>query len=119
MLRNQIVDGFLNDFWVGERKIFVNFSIVFSVSKLSSGFLFVKVGAPNNHSTAFVGWFDENIFAVSKSFECRPFFSGEVRIFNVPIEIKFPNVWAAFFDKEIYGSKTKTSPHRDSIPLYL
>ena len=74
MLRNQIVDG--------ERKIFVDFSIEFSVSKLSSGFLFVKVGSPNKHSTVFVGWFDDNIFAVSKRFECRPFFSGEVRIFN-------------------------------------
>ena len=81
LLRNQIVDGILYYFLVGERKIFVYLSIEFSVGKLSSGFLFVKVGAPNNHSTAFLGRLDDDIFAALKSFECRPFFSGEVRTF--------------------------------------
>ena len=97
MLRNQIIDSILDDFLIGERKIFVNVSIGFSVSTVVERLF--EVGAPNNHSTAFVGWFGDHIFAVSKRFECRPFFSGEIRIFNVLIEIKFPNVSAAFLTK--------------------
>ena len=42
----------LMSFLVGERKIFVGFSIEYSVGKLSTGFFFEKVGSPNgNHST--------------------------------------------------------------------
>ena len=29
-------------------------------TNLSKSFLFVKVGAPNDHGTTFVGWFDDD-----------------------------------------------------------
>ena len=38
----------LMSFLVGERKIFVDFSIEYSVGKLSTGFFFEKVGSPRD-----------------------------------------------------------------------
>ena len=45
----------------GHCTVFVYFCIEFNVGKLSKSLLFVKVGAPNDYGTAFVGWFDDII----------------------------------------------------------
>ena len=39
---------------------------------MPKSFLSVKVGPPNNYRAAFVGRFDKNIFAFTKTFECCP-----------------------------------------------
>ena len=57
-------------------EIFVSFCIEFSGGQLSKGFLFVlkKVGAPNNHGTASVGSFDDDVVPSFKILVGSPFF---------------------------------------------
>ena len=59
LFRNEFINGISDNFVIGLCEIFVYFYIEFSVGQLSKSFLFVKVGAPNDHGTAFVDWFDD------------------------------------------------------------
>ena len=67
--------------------------------------MFVKVGAPNDYGTAFVGWFDDDIIPNFKIFVCSPFFFGKICKFETFVEVKCLNVYTAFFDKEVDGRK--------------
>ena len=89
---------------VGRSEIFVNFGIKGGVGKLPKSFLSVKVGPPNNYRAAFVGRFDNNIFAFAKTFECCPFFCRKVRDFNVALKFKFLNIATAFFKEANWPS---------------
>ena len=60
MFRNEFVNGIYDNFLISLCEIFVYLCIEFSVGQLSKSFLFVKVGGPNDHRTAFIGWFDDN-----------------------------------------------------------
>jgi len=66
---------------------------------LSKSFLSVKVGPPNNYRAAFVGRFDNNIFAFTKTFECCPFFCRKVR--DLPT---FSRDRPTFTDKKLFGN---------------
>ena len=57
--------------------------------------LSVKVGLPSNYCAAFVGRFDNNIFAFTKTFECCPFFCRKVPDFGVVLKFKFLNIATA------------------------
>ena len=72
---------------------------------MSKSFLFVKVGAPNDHGTAFVGWFDDNVVPSFKILVGSPFFFRKIKKFEAFVEIEFLDVHAAFFNKEINRSK--------------
>ena len=64
MFRNEFVNGIFDKFLISLCEIFVYFCIEFSVGQLSKSFLFVKVGAPNDYGTAFVGWFDNDVVPI-------------------------------------------------------
>ena len=53
---------FFNNFLILKCMIYRNFTVKFSVRELPKCLLFIKVGAPNDYRTAFIGCFDYNIF---------------------------------------------------------
>jgi len=64
-LSYEFVNGIFNGVLVNRSEIFVNLLIKRGVGKLPQSFFLVEVGPPNNLSAAFVGRFDNNVFAFS------------------------------------------------------
>ena len=60
---------------------------------------------PNDHGTAFVGWFDDNVVPSFKILVGSPFFFRKIWKFEAFVEVEFLDVHAAFFNKEINRSK--------------
>ena len=78
MFRNKFVNGIFDNFLISLCEIFVYLCIEFSVGQLSKSFLFVKVGAPNDHGPAFVGWLDDNVIPSFKILVGSPFFFRKI-----------------------------------------
>ena len=58
----------LTIWWLVEVKSFIDFNITTGVRKLPNSFFLVEVHLPNNQSAAFVGRFDNCVFALTKIF---------------------------------------------------
>ena len=97
----KFVNSDLDNLLVSGGEIFIDLSIKRGVRKLPQSFFLVKVGPPNDQSAAFVGRFDNYIFALTKILKCRSLFRRKVGKFGVTIEIKFIDVMTAFIDKKI------------------
>ena len=97
MFWNEFANGIFDNFLISLCEIFVYFCIEFSVGQLSKSFLFVKVGAPNDHGTAFVGWFDDDVVPSFKILVGSPLFFRKILKFEAFVEIEFLDVYAAFF----------------------
>ena len=54
--------------WLVEVKSFIDFNITRGVRKLANSFFLVEVDPPNKQSTAFVGRFDNYVFALTTVF---------------------------------------------------
>ena len=90
-----VVNSALDNLLVSGGEIFI------CVRKLPQSFFLVKVGLPNNQSAAFVGRFDNCVFALTKILKCRSLFRRKVGKFGVVIEIKFTDVLTAFVKKNL------------------
>ena len=101
MFDYKVINSALDNLLVSGGEIFIDLSIKRGVRKLPQSFFLVKVGPPNDQSAAFVGRFDNYIFALTKILKCRSLLRRNVRKFGVTIEIKFIDVMTAFIDKEI------------------
>ena len=97
----KFVNSDLDNLLVSGGEIFIDHSIKRGVRKLPQSFFLVKVGPPNDQSAAFVGRFDNYIFALTKILKCRSLFRRKVGKFGVTIEIKFIEVMTALIDKKI------------------
>ena len=100
LLDYKVINSALDNLLVSGGEIFIDFSIKRGVRKLPQSFFLVKVGPPNDQSAAFVGRFDNYIFALTKILKCRSLFRTKVGKFGVTIEIKFIDVMTAFIDKK-------------------
>ena len=63
-----VIYGALDNLLVSGSEIFVDLSIKGGVRKLPQSFFLVEVGQPNNQSAAFVGRFENDVFALTKVF---------------------------------------------------
>ena len=97
----KVVHSALENLLASRGEIFIVFSIKRGVRKLPQSFFFVKVGPPNDQSAAFVGRFDNYIFALTKILKCRSLFRRKVGKFGVTIEITFIDVMTAFIEEKI------------------
>ena len=87
------------------------------VGKLPQSFFLVEIGPPNNQSAAFVGCFDNYVFALTKIFYRRSLFRRQFGKFGVTIEIKFIDVMTAFID-ESKAPRKYLCPRCWNHPLY-
>ena len=83
---------------------------------MPQNFFLVKVGPPNDQSAAFVGRFDNYIFALTKILKCRSLLRRKVGKFGVTIENKFIDVMTAFVDKK--NLKRRTGPLGESTSIF-
>ena len=98
MFDYKVINSALDNLLVSGGEIFIDFSVKRGVRKLPQSFFLVKVGPRNDQSAAFVGRFDNYIFALTKILKCRSLFRRKVGKFGVTIEIKFIDVMTAFID---------------------
>ena len=63
LFSNKIVNRIFDNVLLDQSEIFVHFSIKGGVRRLPQGFFLVEVGPPNNNCAAFVGRFNDYVFA--------------------------------------------------------
>ena len=91
--RNELINGIFDNCLIRLCEIFVYFCIEFSVGQLSKSFFSVKVGAPNDHGTAFVGLTLDNVVQSIKILVGSPFFFRKILKFEAFVEIEFLDVY--------------------------
>ena len=87
MFDYKVVNSALDNLLISGSEIFIDFSIKRGVRKLPQKFFLVEVGPLNNQSAAFVGRFDNWVFALTKIFERRSL-SSEERLENLVLRLK-------------------------------
>ena len=68
MFDYKVVNGALDNLLVSGSEIFIDLSIKRGVRKFLQSFFLVRVGPPINQRAAFVGRFDNYVFALLKMF---------------------------------------------------
>ena len=68
MFDYKVVNSALDNLFVCESEIFIDFNVKIGVRKLPQNFLLVEVGLPNNQSAVFVGRFDNYVSGLTKIF---------------------------------------------------
>ena len=101
MFDNKVVNSALDSLLVSGSEIFFDFSIKRGVRKLPQSFCLVEGRPVKQPSAAFVGRFENYVFALTKIFLSRYLLRRKVGKFGVTIEVKFIVVVTAFIEEKI------------------